>query len=72
VGLEPADPPGTRGSVDPDFDPVEFAEFLEADESPLAIDPAFEERLREQLWEIVRERAVEREPQARPRPLRNR
>jgi len=53
--------------VDPDFDPVEFAEFLEADEGPLPIDPAFRERLREQLWQIVRDRAAERRPKPRPR-----
>jgi hypothetical protein len=58
-------------AVDPDFDPVEFAEFLEADEGPLPIDPAFRERLREQLWEIVRDRAAERsEPRASSRPRR--
>jgi len=55
------------GAVDPDFDPVEFAEFLEADEGPLPIDPGFRERLREQLWEIVRDRAAERRPPSRPR-----
>lgn len=64
--------PGDRGrqpgaGVDPDFDPVEFAEFLEADEGPLPIDPAFRERLREQLWQIVRDRAAERRPKPRPR-----
>lgn len=69
-GLEPGDRRGTAASVDPDFDPVEFAEFLEADESPLPIDPAFRERLREQLWEIVRDRAVDRRPQSHSRPRR--
>jgi hypothetical protein len=58
---------GHKGSVDPDFDPVEFAEFLEADEGPLPIDPAFRERLREQLWTIVRDRAAERRTHPRPR-----
>jgi len=61
---DPALDGGERGrrshAVDPDFDPVEFAEFLEADEGPFPIDPAFRERLREQLWEIVRARAAER------------
>jgi hypothetical protein len=55
------------GTADPDFDPVEFAEFLEADQSPLPIDPAFRERLREQLWQIVRDRAAERQSKPRPR-----
>jgi hypothetical protein len=62
--------PGRRSSaseLDPDFDPVEFAEFLEADEGPIPPDPAFRERLREQLWQIVRERAAERRSNARPR-----
>jgi hypothetical protein len=62
--LDPGgDPDRSRqvpAGVDPDFDPVEFAEFLEADEGPLPIDPGFRERLREQLWEIVRGRAAER------------
>jgi hypothetical protein len=50
--------------TDPGFDPVEFAEFLEADHGPLPVDPAFKERLRKQLWAMVREQA---EP-APPRP----
>lgn len=59
----PESPDATRRlavAVDPDFDPVEFAEFLEADEGPLPIDPGFRERLREQLWAIVRDRASQR------------
>jgi hypothetical protein len=67
AGAEPADRSRKAASVDPDFDPVEFAEFLEADEGPLPIDPAFRERLREQLWELVRVRAADRRPQPRPR-----
>lgn len=54
------------GAADPDFDPVEFAEFLEADPGPLPIDPGFRERLREQLWEIVREGANRPRPPERP------
>lgn len=53
-------------SADDDFDPVEFAEFLEADDGALPIDPVFQERLREQLWGMVCERA-ERYPPKRPR-----
>jgi hypothetical protein len=41
---------------EPDFDPVEFAEFLEADDGPLPVDPDFKEALRERLWELVRPR----------------
>jgi len=59
--------PGPSGP-DPHFDPVEFAEFLDAEEGPLPIDPVFRERLREQLWQIVRERAAAR--RSRPRPRR--
>lgn len=58
------------GAGDPDFDPVEFAEFLEAEEGPLPIDPDFRERLREQLWALVRDRAAERRGEARPRRTR--
>ena len=58
------------GSPDADFDPVEFAEFLEADDGPMPIDPAFQERLRQELWEMVRERAG-REPPGRRDPSRD-
>jgi hypothetical protein len=40
-----------------DFDPAEFAEFLEADDATLPADPGFRERLRSQLWSMVREHA---------------
>jgi hypothetical protein len=52
-----------------DFDPMEFAEFLEADDAPLDADPAFRERLRQELWTMVRDRAEQtRGPTAgRPR-----
>jgi hypothetical protein len=49
-----------------DFDPAEFAEFLEADDAVPA-DPAFRERLRNELWGIVRSQA-ERRGALRPRP----
>ncbi len=39
------------------FDPAEFAEFLEADDSPMPADAAFKERLRQQLWGMVRDNA---------------
>jgi hypothetical protein len=43
-----------------DFDPAEFAEFLEADEGPIEPDPAFRERLRQELWGMVRSQAERR------------
>jgi hypothetical protein len=49
-----------------DFDPAEFAEFLEADESPIAPDPAFRERLRQELWGMVRSQAERRRTSSRP------
>ena len=53
---------------DPGFDPIEFAEFLEADEAPIPVDPAFKERLRQRLWTMVREQIEPERP--RPRPPR--
>jgi hypothetical protein len=35
----------------------ELREFLEADSLDVRADPAFKERLRRQLWEIVQSRA---------------
>lgn len=54
---------------DGDFDPVEFAEFLSADEGPIPPDPGFKKRLRDRLWGIVRERA-ERRSRGRRTPSR--
>lgn len=62
----PAGDGAVRSTADPDFDPVEFAEFLEADPGPLSIDPGFRARLRERLWEIVREGADRPGPPERP------
>lgn len=56
-GLEGLDDEGCFGTELADFDPAEFAEFLEADDHPLPVDPGFRERLRNQLWGMVRERA---------------
>jgi hypothetical protein len=72
-GPGPAASRWTPGSLENDFDPVEFAEFLEADEGSLPIDPDFKEALRERLWSIVREhpqadtRGDRRTPGRRPR-----
>ncbi len=58
----PSEPP-----PDEDFDPVEFAEFLEADDGSLPIDPVFQERLREQLWGMVCDRADRKPSKTHPR-----
>ena len=49
------------------FDPAEFADFLEADDSPMPADPSFKERLRQRLWGMVREKAATKAPPAPPR-----
>jgi hypothetical protein len=61
-------PPFAEG----DFDPVEYAEFLEADDGPLAVDPTFKERLRQRLWAMVRQKAAARArgPRRPPPPKR--
>jgi hypothetical protein len=67
-GSAGADADGAAERQDPeqaDFDPVEFAEFLEGEESALEIDPGFRERLREHLWEMIRD-GVEDPPTDRP------
>lgn len=75
-GDRPEAGPGQRPStshatgLESDFDPVEFAEFLDADESPIPIDPGFKEQLRERLWGMVRERELDSqrtEPSAAPK-----
>lgn len=45
-----------------DFDPAEFAEFLEADDETMPADPTFRERLRNELWRLVRSQAEQRRP----------
>ena len=54
--------PGDHG----DFDPAEFAEFLAADEGPIEPDPAFRERLRQELWGMVRSQAERRRSSMQP------
>lgn len=39
-----------------EFTTVELVEFLEGDLHPAQADPAFKERLRGELWELVRRR----------------
>lgn len=75
-------PESLAGSVEPgtadsrwtaefgDFDPAEFAEFLDADDSPVPVDPVFRERLRQQLWGLVRERSTS-EPNTPRTPVRD-
>jgi|GEM_PF-1700777 len=41
-----------------EFSTEELLEFLEADQRPVDADPAFRERLREELWELVRRQAA--------------
>ena len=48
---------GSNAGLSEAFDPAEFAEFLEADDSPVPANPAFKERLRQQLWSMVLENA---------------
>jgi hypothetical protein len=43
-----------------DFTMDELREFLEADRLSVSVDPAFKERLRRKLWEIVRFRGENR------------
>jgi hypothetical protein len=52
-----------------DFDPAEFAEFLEADDETISADPAFRERLRDELWGMVRSQADRRRPAAPVSPI---
>lgn len=38
-----------------DFDEEELRDFLAADDTPVPVDTAFKERLRDQLWALVRQ-----------------
>lgn len=50
-----------------DFDPAEFAEFLEgSDEGTIEADPAFRERLRHELWGMVRSQRDRARPETKP------
>jgi hypothetical protein len=40
-----------------EFSTEELLEFLEADQRPVEADPSFRERLREELWQLVRRQA---------------
>lgn len=50
--IEAADPTVDRGDDD-EIARAELQEFLEADRYDVPADPAFKERLREMLWEMV-------------------
>lgn len=41
-----------------EFSTEELLEFLEADQAPVEASPGFRERLREELWELVRRQAA--------------
>lgn len=47
---------GFRPGASADFDPVEFAEFVNADDGPVPIDPVFKARLRARLWSRLQQR----------------
>jgi hypothetical protein len=55
-----------RGGDHADFDPAEFADFLAADDGPLPVDPAFRERLRHELWGMVRSQAERKDSPVNP------
>lgn len=42
------------------FDPAELADFLEADDSPVPVDPSFKMRLRNRLWKLFQLQAAGR------------
>ena len=50
-----------------DVDPDELREFLEADTLGAQADPIFKDRLRQQLWRIVRAGRSDRAPTAPPK-----
>ena len=54
LGGKPGDDPMGDGPAEATLEELE--EFLEADRAPVQADPHFKERLRERLWEIVRQR----------------
>jgi len=45
-----------------EIDPDELLDFLAADHDPIAADPAFREKLREELWALVEMGAFKRPP----------
>ena len=58
TGSDPCRETSVETGEDGDF--ASFTEFLAADESPLPIDPAFADELREKLWELVQRGAARR------------
>ncbi len=58
-GDEPSQKPmqeATEEEINAEFSDDELQEFLEGDSHDVKADPAFKERLRRKLWEIVRSR----------------
>jgi len=55
---EPSQKPMQEANDDmnTEFSDDELQEFLEADKLDVSADPAFKERLRRKLWEMVRKR----------------
>jgi len=54
LGGKPGEDPMIEGPSEATLEELE--EFLEADRLEVRADPRFKERLRERLWEIVRQR----------------
>jgi len=48
--------PEVAQEIAKEFSTEELKEFLEGDLHPTQADPAFQERLRQELWELVQER----------------
>ena len=48
---------GLPEEIAAEFSTEELLEFLEADHAPDTADPAFRERLREDLWQLVQRNA---------------
>ncbi len=52
--------PDAIGETSESFPSGELREFLEADELGVEADPAFKERLRRKLWDLIRARLADR------------
>lgn len=62
-----ADRPARMPEIAEEFTTEELQEFLAADQADVKADPAFKERLRHRLWEMLAARAVDadRDPDSR-------
>jgi hypothetical protein len=52
--LEGSSETGVLEEIAAEFSTEELLEFLEADQLPVKADPQFRERLRAELWELIR------------------